>query len=270
MHRSISLALTVVLVACSGSDDPGDGPGGDDDGDGIANDLDLCPMIAGGAYDEDGDKIGDECDACPIARPPAAAETDGDGVDAPCDADPRTGGARILVFQCFNAALPAAWKPTTASAWQVTGGAAIATSTGGLEELLVPITETTRLELFTDYRAEQANAFMAEVGVTAISDLPMATTKIQCGGQRDRGVDLIRLQTQMTNSNHAALIDLFDPANVYGLLGQIEGGDANCAYNSAKYNDAVGAGTTGETTNKAGVFATNAVVRFSYLLVVGH
>src|ERR1043165_5666863 len=64
--------------------------GGDLDNDGIPNAKDFCQHLAGGANDEDGDGIGDECDACPIAKPPATAETDGDGGDAPCDPDPKT------------------------------------------------------------------------------------------------------------------------------------------------------------------------------------
>ena len=244
-------------VCVNGSDD--------EDGDGIPNDKDFCMHLAGGAFDEDGDGIGDECDACPIARAPTTAETDGDGVDSPCDPDPRLGGAKIVLFEGFNAPLSASWKASGA-AWQIANGSATITA-AGLEELTIPITSSNKLEIFTDYRVTAAGATTAEVGIEAVNQLPMGRTTVRCGGQRAQTVDLIRLAD---SDSHPSNSNLFDSTARYGLLEQLDGGAANCAYNSTRYQDAIGGNTDGEAMNNAGLYAQGATISFNYILVVEH
>lgn len=297
MHRSILFAsLSLALIACGGGGGGASGapcsaskpcpdgqacdmtnPDGDplcvdgdddDDGDGLPAAKDFCQHAMGGAFDEDGDGIGDDCDACPIARPPGTPETDGDGVDAPCDPDPRLGGAKIVLFEGFNAPLSAKWKASGA-AWTIKDGTASIAATGA-EDLTIDIASTNRLEIFTDYRITQANANSAQVGIEALNQLPMGSTAVKCGGQRVSAVDLIRLATQTADNNHPSNSDLFDPTARYGLLEQIDVGNANCAYSSTRYQDAIGGDTNGESMNKAGVYVSGATAGFNYLLVVQH
>lgn len=291
----LTTTLSVALVACGGGGtQPGDScdstnpcskgqvcdltdPGGpacldgsgDLDGDGIPNDKDHCEHLAGGAYDEDGDGIGDDCDACPIAKPPATAEADSDGVDAPCDPDPKTPGDHIVLFQGFNAPLPGTWMAS--AGWKVMGGEAIMTpgATNAIEQLTVPVTPSAHMATFASYRIDQvtAGATNADVAVTATDRLPLGVTTIICGGSRVGTTDLLRVQTGATENNAMAM-NLFDPASRYGLLEQIDGGKANCAVTSTKDNNAVSSDTTGESMNEVGLYARSATARFAYVLVV--
>jgi hypothetical protein len=240
----------------------------DEDGDGIPNEKDFCMHMAGGAYDEDGDGIGDECDACPIARPPSTPETDNDGVDAPCDPDPRLGGAKIVLFEGFNAALSDKWTMDGAT-WTVKDGA-VTVVAGAETNLSAGITPSSKLEIFADYRISQASATTAKVGIQAINALPMGNTKVICGGGRDETVDTIQLFTQMENNNQVANKNLFDTSTRYGLLEQIDGGPANCAYNSTVYQNAISGNTNGESMNRAGMYAKGVTATFNYILVVEH
>lgn len=240
----------------------------DDDNDGLPASKDFCQHMAGGAFDEDGDGIGDECDACPIARPPAEPETDNDGVDAPCDPDPRLGGAKIVFFDGFNGtALSDKWK-ASGTAWTVKDGTATIAATG-LEEITVGMTPSNKLEMFTDYRIAQADSQSADIGVEAVNVLPMGVTQVICGGHR-MGVDFIHLSTQTINNDTAADANLFDTTARYGVLGQIDGGNANCVYNSTRFQSAIGAATNGEAMNRAGLMVKGASASFNFFLIVQH
>jgi hypothetical protein len=240
----------------------------DEDGDGIPNEQDFCMHMAGGAFDEDGDGIGDDCDACPIARPPATPETDNDGVDAPCDPDPRLGGAKIVLFEGFNAALSDKWKPTGA-AWTVKDGA-VSIVAGAAEDIQIPILPSNKLEVFTDYRVSAANANTAQIGVKAVNQLPMGNTRVLCGASRELGKDNIVLFTQTENNNHTSKSNLFDTSTRYGLLQQIDVGAANCAYSSTAASDPISGNTNGEAMNQVGMHVQGATASFSYILVVEH
>ena len=87
----------------------------DSDGDGVKDDTDNCRSISNPQqYNEDGDTLGDVCDPCPPYATYVIAGTtydanndpDGDGVGEGCDPVEGTTGARILLFDGFNAQMP--------------------------------------------------------------------------------------------------------------------------------------------------------------------
>lgn len=285
--------LVTMLVACGGGSQPGDscdantpcsagqicdmtdpaGPAclsasGDLDGDGITNDKDFCEHLAGGAFDEDVDGIGDECDACPIGKPPAVAETDGDGVDSPCDPNPTMPGDKILLFNGFNAPLPTTWKAS--AAWQVMGGTAVMTPTDATatEQANVPIAGSAHMAIFTAYRIDRvaAGATLADAAVIGINRLPAGVTSAACGGSRN-GTDQLQLTTD-SGSSSKPFTNLFNAAGLYRVLEQIEGATANCALVADDGTGAVQAPASGNAMTEAGLFARGATARFSYLLVV--
>jgi hypothetical protein len=244
---------------------------GDLDGDGIPNAKDFCEHMPGGAFDEDGDGIGDECDACPIAPPPATPETDGDGVDFPCDPNPTMPGDKIVLFNGFNAALPPSW--TASPAWQVRGGEAIMTPTDvtKAEELSAPLGAalTTHTVIFAAYRIDSvaAGATAADAAVIGINRLPMGSSTAECGGSRAGPSDFLRLQTD-AGSGSKAFMNLFDPASLYRVVEQLDGGTANCAMVANSDSGAITTMISGNPMSSAGVFARGATARFAYILVV--
>src|SRR5689334_12121302 len=246
--RGLPLVTLLAVAACGGTQ-PGDpcsqkapcdngqvcdmtapgGPecldaGGDLDGDGIPNDKDFCEHLAGGAFDEDGDGIGDECDACPIAPPPARPDPDGDAVDSPCDPDPRTAGDKIVLFNGFNAALPASWTAT--AAWKVQGGEAIMTpvTIDTVEALSAPLTQqSSHTVIFASYRIDRVAGATADAGVAGVDRLPLGTTAMTCGATRSGSIDQLRVATNASSNTRLAM-NLFDPAGLYQLTEQLEGG----------------------------------------------
>jgi hypothetical protein len=66
--------------------------------------------------------------------------------------------------------------------------------------------------------------------------------------------------------------NLFDTASAYGMLQQLDGGQAACAINGPSETERGEAGTTthGNVLNFGGVGARGAKVSFQYLLVVQH
>lgn len=296
MRSSIfAAALSTALVACgSVGTQPGDlcdsnnpcssgqvcdltdpdGPAclagaGDLDGDGIPNDKDHCEHIAGGAFDEDGDGIGDECDACPIAKPPAAAETDGDEVDSPCDPNPSMPGDKLVLFNGFNDPLPSKW--TASAAWRVMGGEAIMTPTSlaMTEQLSVPIAGSVHMAIFSAYRIDSvaANATAADAGVIGINSLPAGPTKVACGGSRSGALDQLLLTTD-SGTGTKPFSNLFNPASLYRVAEQIDGVTANCALIADDSNGAVQTTVSVNAMTDAGLFARGATARFAYILVV--
>lgn len=244
---------------------------GDLDGDGIPNDKDFCEHMAGGAFDEDGDGIGDECDPCPIAKPPATPETDGDGVDSPCDPNPTMPGDKIVLFNGFNAPLPATW--TASAAWQIRGGEAIMTPTDvtATEELSSPLggALSSHTVIFTAYRIDgvATGATDADAAVIGINRLPMGNATAECGGARAGSSDFLRLQTD-AGSDSKAFMNLFDPAGLYRVVEQLDGTTANCALVANNDAGAVQTMISGNPMTEAGVFARGATARFAYILVV--
>jgi hypothetical protein len=243
---------------------------GDLDGDGIVNAKDFCEHMPGGAYDEDGDGIGDDCDACPIAKPPATPDPDGDGVDSPCDPDPRTPGDKIVLFNGFNAPLPANW--TAGAAWQVRGGEAVMTPTNPdtVEQVVAPLPASSiHMAILAGYRIDSVapGATEARAGVVGIDRRPAGTTILSCTGTRSGTTDTLLLETDAA-SNSKAATNLFDPAALYRIAEQIEGANTNCALISDKETSAVQAMSLGNTMSQVGVSARGATTRFTYLLVV--
>jgi hypothetical protein len=290
---SLAATLSLVLLACGGGTQPGDScdaktpcsgdqicdmtdPGGpacldgsgDLDNDGIANAKDFCEHVAGGAFDEDADGIGDECDACPIAKPPAAAETDGDGVDSPCDPNPTMPGDKIVLFNGFNDPLPSKWTMT--GAWQVMGGTAVMTPTDPVTtgQISVPIAGSAHMAIFTAYRIDSvaAGATTADAAVVGLNNLPAVKSRLACGGSRS-GTDQLLLTTD-GGSGTKPFTNLFNPAGLYRVVEQIEGATVNCALVADDGTGAVQAPTSGNAMTEAGLFARGATARFSYLLVV--
>jgi len=243
---------------------------GDLDGDGIPNDKDFCEHMAGGAFDEDRDGIGDECDACPIAKPPAVAETDGDGVDSPCDPNPTMPGDKIVLFNGFNAPLPGTWK-TTSAAWQVVGGEAVMRpgNAATLEQLSVPVAGTPHMAIFAAYRIDSvaSGATAADAGVIGLDHRPAGDLNAVCGGSRSGGTDQL-LVTTSAGTGTKGFTNLFNPASLYRVTEQLDGANANCALIADNEVGAVQTAASGDAMTAAGLFARGATARFSYLLVV--
>jgi hypothetical protein len=292
--RGSLLASLLALAACGGGGtQPGDrcslengcdadqicdmtAPGGpvclagtgDVDGDGIENSKDFCQHLAGGAHDEDIDGIGDDCDRCPIGLPPAQPELDSDDVDSPCDPDPGTPGHKIVLFDGFNAIAPGA------AAWKFQGGEAIMTPVAPamLEQIVVPLTTpSNRIAILASYRIDRIadGATTADAGVVGVSQLPLGTTVARCGGSRTATAgDRLRLETN-NGVNTKIASDLFDPASLYRVAEQLEGGTANCALIGDKETAVLQGNTNGEEMNRVGVYARGATARFAYVLVIG-
>jgi len=293
----LATTLALALVACGGGGgtQPGDscdaktlcsdgqicdmtdpaGPAcldgsGDLDGDGLANDKDFCEHMAGGAFDEDRDGIGDECDACPIAKPPAVAETDGDGVDSPCDPSPTMPGDKIVLFNGFNAPLPIKW--TASAAWSVVGGEAIMTpiTPTAIEQVSSVVAGTPHMTIFASYRIDSvaAGATAADAGVIGVNNLPLGGgATVKCGGSRSGGADQLLLTTD-AGSGIKPFPNLFNSASLYRVAEQIDGANANCALIADDSNGAVQTAVSVNAMTDAGLYARGATARFSYLLVV--
>ncbi|MDQ3364868.1 MAG: hypothetical protein M3680_05510 [Myxococcota bacterium] len=298
-HRPMSfllaLLLPVGLVACGGAevggpcdrDTPCDdgavcnlstesGEGvciaadGDVDGDGLRNDKDFCNGQAGGEYDEDADGIGDDCDRCPIAPPPATPDRDGDAVDAPCDPDSSVAGDSIVVFDGFNAGLPANWKMT--GTWEFRGGEVVVAtadpSTVAILSAPLPLV-TTKLAVLAQYRIDTADPAATQnlAGVTAIDRRPAGVSATTCGGSRAGGADSLLLDTD-TGASAKPFLNLFNPASRYFVAQKLEGLQAACAMIADAEQGAVNATTGGESPSEAGLVVRGVKARFQYLLVV--
>lgn len=245
---------------------------GDLDGDGIPNAMDKCQHMAGGEFDEDGDGIGDECDACPIAKPPKTPETDGDGVDAPCDPNPTKPGDKIALFDGFNGtAIPTGWTASSA-AWTVVGGEAIMTPAGGgLEQLIAPIPlGASQIAMLTAYRIDAVTAgAQPMIGLEGLVKLQMGDQLYHCDSVRD---DITGDQLSIDASGATASMPfdqgLFDPAGLYRLAENLQGGSADCAVITPKQSGAVNAPRSGFLPTQVGLEARGGKTRFEYLLVV--
>jgi hypothetical protein len=250
---------------------------GDLDGDGIPNAMDKCQHMAGGKFDEDGDGIGDECDACPIAKPLADGDKnkddDNDGVDSPCDPNPHTDGDKIVLFNGFNdGAIPTGWKASSAS-WQVMGGEAIVTPTDATtdELLTAPLAlPTSHTTLFAAFRVDNvvAGATTVQAAVTGITKLPMGDSAAECGSARAGTSDSVAIHTDAGSASMPFIKGLFDPAGLYSVLEQLDGGMAKCALIAPAESQATAAPTSGNALNQAGMKVRGAKTRFEYLLVV--
>jgi len=107
-----------------------DGPPGDNDADGVADAVDDCPDDPDPQQaNEDGDKFGDACDPCPPVANDAPIDGDGDGVQDECDPNPAAIGDRIVLFEGFNAGLPAGWR-TAGTPVAVAGAIMVAVGDG--------------------------------------------------------------------------------------------------------------------------------------------
>ena len=243
---------------------------GDLDGDGIRNDADFCNHQAGGEFDEDRDGVGDVCDHCPIAPPPATPDRDSDEVDSPCDPDPDVDGDRIVVFDGFNAGLPAGWKAS--SGFQFVAGEAIATpgDSAVVERLTAPLPLVSQqIAVLVQYRIDRVDpqATQSAVGVIAIDERPAGGATVRCVGTRTGANDLLVLDTD-TAAGNRPFANLFDGASLYRVAMKLAGVDAACAMIADSETGVAQAGTGGNVMNEAGLVANGATARFQYLLVV--
>ncbi len=242
---------------------------GDLDNDGIPNTKDFCNHQQGGDFDEDRDGIGDVCDRCPTAPPPESPDADGDEVDSPCDPDPDVGGDRVVVFEGFNAGLPASWKAT--AGWQFVGGSAIATAgPTATESLTTPLPLISQhIAILGQYRIDTVDtqATQSFAGVIGSDKRPAGNTSVQCTGSRSGATDQLVLDTS-TNSAAKVFANLFDSASLYRVVIQLDLAQAACAMVADAELGAVQAMTPGEAMTEAGVVARGAIARFDYLLVV--
>jgi hypothetical protein len=294
---ALALALGLAVSACSPSVGVGDacsrtdpcdegvcnlsGPGdpvcvdanGDLDNDGILNKDDFCNQQPGGRFDEDGDLLGDECDPCPIAPPPAQADTDTDGIDAPCDPDPTINGNQLVLFEGFNGALPAnAVKTGTGGTWEAKGGEVIFTSTDATADatLTVPLKITSRhLAVQASYRIDQVDPAAGQnlAGVLSVQRLPLGVKTIGCAGSRSGGMDSL-IVTSDAGSATKAFSALFAPTGLYRIAQLIENATGACAMSANTEEGGVSMTTAGETLTEAGLLARGVNARFQYLLIV--
>ena len=243
---------------------------GDLDGDGLRNDKDFCHATPGGEFDEDGDQVGNDCDRCPIAAPPATPDRDADDVDAPCDPDSSIAGDRIVLFEGFNAAVPASWK--TVGTWELRGGEIVGTppdpTTFATLVGPLPLT-TTKVAVLGSYRIDMVDgsATSSYVGVTAIDERPAGVATVTCGGQRAGGMDSLLLDTD-TGAAPKPFMNLFDTASRYRVAERLENANAACSMIADEEQGAVQQTTGGNAPSQAGAFVKGAVARFQYILVV--
>jgi hypothetical protein len=244
---------------------------GDVDGDGLRNDKDFCHDKPGGAFDEDADQVGDDCDRCPIARPLASRDTDTDDVDAPCDPDSTINGDRIVVFDGFNAGMPANWKVMLGT-WEFRGGEVIGTPPDpqSLATLTAPLPLfTTKMAVLGSYRVDRVDtaASTSYVGVTAVDRRPAGVAAVSCGGQRAGGADSLLLDTD-TGAAAKPLANLFDTASRYRVAEKLENVSAACSMIADNEQGAAQQNTGGNAPTEAGMFVRGVTARFQYLLVV--
>lgn len=245
----------------------------DDDGDGLPAATDFCQHQAGGRYDEDQDGVGDDCDRCPIAAPPITPDPDGDEVDAPCDPDATIGGDRIVAFTGFNEpGIPAAFRVSTASAWEVRGGEIIVTAgPTGLETLTTALPlSSNHMAVLARYRVDAVDTTASEnaASVIGIDRRPAGTSVVSCGASRSGGTDRLLLDTDLANEADPFLTPLFDPASLYRLAARVTNASAACVMIANDETGAVTTSTTGQAMTEAGVSARGATVRFSYVLAI--
>ena len=240
------------------------------DGDGLRNDQDYCHALDGGEFDEDGDQVGNECDRCPIAAPLATPDPDGDMVDAPCDPDTSTPGDQIVLFEGFNAGMPATWK--SVGTWEFRGGEVVGTPPDPtmLASLTGPLPlSTTKMAVLGSYRIDRVDpaATTSYVGVTAVDRRPAGVSTISCGGQRAGGADSLLLDTD-TGAAPKPFANLFDTASRYRVAERLEGIMAACSMIADDEQGAVQQTTGGNAPSEAGPFVRGATARFQYVLVV--
>ncbi len=243
---------------------------GDVDGDGLQNSKVFCIQGPGGAFDEDGDLIGDDCDRCPIAPPLGTKDSDTDEVDAPCDPDSAVNGDRVVLFEGFNAGLPANWK--SVGGWEFRGGEVIGTPADGaqLATLTGPLPlVTTKMAVLGSYRVDRVDTTSTSsyVGVTAIDRRPAGVSAISCGGARAGGTDSLLLDTD-AGATPKAFANLFDTASRYRVAQKLEGIMAACSMIADNEQGAVAQNTGGNAPSEGGVFTRGATARFQYVLVV--
>ena len=243
---------------------------GDLDGDGIRNDRDFCHDRPGGRFDEDQDQVGDECDRCPIARPPATPDRDSDDVDSPCDPDPGTSGDQIVVFDGFNAELPAGWRMV--GGWELLGGEAVVTPAdpAQLANLVAPLPLTsTHMAVLASYRIDGVDTTATQnvVGVIAVDRRPAGTSIVQCGGSRAAGMDSLLLESDI-GASAKPFTNVFDSDGLYRIAQRIDNTQGACALIADVEMGAVTANTRGEAATEGGLVAKGARARFQYLLVV--
>ena len=243
---------------------------GDLDDDGLTNGKDFCHNGPGGAFDEDGDGIGNECDRCPIAAPLPTADADTDMVDAPCDPDSSLDGDQIVLFEGFNAGMPANWKAI--GTWDFRGGEVIGTPPDAqmMASLTGPLPlTTTKMAVLGSYRVDRVDmtASSSYIGVTAIDRRPAGISAVSCGGQRAGGVDSLLLDTD-TGAAPKPFANLFDTASRYRVAERLEGITAACSMIADNEQGAVQQNTGGNAPSEAGPFVKGATARFQYILVV--
>jgi hypothetical protein len=243
---------------------------GDLDADGIPNRRDFCNQQAGGEQDEDGDGRGDECDPCPIAAPAGGGDPDGDGVESPCDPEPAVPGDRVVVFEGFGGALPAAWRRE--GGWEVRGGAAVLAPAdpAAVGRLLAPLPLSSRkVAVFASYRIDRVEAGAAQsfAGVTSVDQRPAGTSTVTCSGQRTGTADALAIVTDRGSASQP-FSNLFDPAALYRIAQRIDNASGACALDAGAQSFAVSQATAGETPTEAGLIARGATVKYQYLLVV--
>ena len=251
---------------------------GDLDGDGIPNGEDYCEHVAGGRYDEDGDGIGDECDPCPIAPPPAEPDADGDAVDSPCDPDSLTPGDRILLFDGFDGdALDPRWKPTTASAWSISGNGEVdvdLTSIGSEDYLTSTVGEANSFAVLASYSVAQVTTSTTThiAGVHATDPRPAGVAQFECSlvhSDQGSGGDAVVLATNQ-NASSANSASGFDPTKLYELAAYSTEGYVGCtAIADGSGLGAVQAPITPDALATASLGASGVVARFQWVLVVG-
>lgn len=249
----------------------------DEDDDGVLNAADNCPAIANPMqFNEDADAHGDECDPCPqLAAAGDDADGDADGVGDGCDPHPTVAGDKLAYWNGFHEASttpPAALTTIHGSAarWSISNDRLEFKrvdedwSILAFETLDKNHTTDAVLDITASYGTLAAAAAGVAVDVASNDD-----DAFDCQAR----IDSPRRELWYWNGRGLGAwtelntVSTTTPLGSYRIVLERTPTDLYCK--TTRNNASVQVTSTADTANRtrAGVFARNVDVRFSYIAI---